>query len=86
MRSLKTPFSRNFAKMENDPNITPEEVLAFGGGALRKAVQEGDIDGSYMAGECAGMVKQIEPAAAIIEDIILGAEKVMKERVERMCR
>lgn len=86
VRSLKTPFSRTFAKMESDPNVTPEEVLAFGGGALRKAVQEGDIDGSYMAGECAGMVKQIEPAAAIIEDIILGAEKVMKERVERMCR
>ena len=86
VRSLKTPFSRTFAKMESDPNVTPEEVLAFGGGALRKAVQEGDIDGSYMAGECAGMVKQIEPAAAIIEDIILGADKVMKERVERMCR
>ena len=85
VRSLKTPFSRTFARMENDPNVTPEEVLAFGGGALRKAVQEGDIDGSYMAGECAGMVNKIEPAAAIIEDIILGAEKVMKERVARMC-
>lgn len=85
VRSLKTPFSRTFAKMESDPNVTPEEVLAFGGGALRKAVQEGDIDGSYMAGECAGMVNKIEPAAAIIEDIILGAEKVMKERVEKMC-
>ena len=85
VRSLKTPFSRNFAKMESDPNVTPEEMLAFGGGALRKAVQEGDADGSYMAGECAGMVKQIEPAAEIIKDIILGAEKVMKERVARMC-
>ena len=85
VRSLKTPFSRTFAKMESDPNVTPEEVLAFGGGALRKAVQEGDIDGSYMAGECAGMVKQIEPAAAIIEDIILGAEKVMKERMGMLC-
>ena len=85
VRSLKTPFSRTFAKMESDPNVTPEEVLAFGGGALRKAVQEGDINGSYMAGECAGMVNKIEPAAAIVEDIILGAEKVMKERVARMC-
>ena len=81
MRSLKTPFSRTFAKMEADPNVTPEEILAFGGGALRKAVQEGDIDGSYMAGECAGLVKQVEPAAAIVEDIILGAEKVMKEAI-----
>ena len=85
VRSLKTPFSRNFAKMESDPNVTPEEMLAFGGGALRKAVQEGDADGSYMAGECAGLVKQVEPAAEIIKDIILGAEKVMKERVARMC-
>ena len=85
VRSLKTPFSRTFAKMESDPNVTPEEVLAFGGGALRKAVQEGDIDGSYMAGECAGMVNKIEPATAIIEDIILGAEKVMKERMGMLC-
>ena len=85
VRSLKTPFSRTFAKMESDPNVTPEEVLAFGGGALRKAVQEGDIDGSYMAGECAGMVKNIEPAAEIVKDIILGAEKVIKETAGRLC-
>lgn len=84
VRSLKTPFSRNFAKMENDPNVTPEEILAFGGGALRKAVQEGDPDGSYMAGECAGLVKRVEPAAAIVEDIILGAEKVIKEATSRL--
>ena len=84
VRSLKTPFSRNFAKMENDPAVTPEEILAFGGGALRKAVQEGDINGSYMAGECAGLIKNIEPAAAIVEDIIHGAEKVMRERMKRL--
>lgn len=84
VRSLKTPFSRNFAKMESDPNVTPEEMLAFGGGALRKAVQDGDIDGSYMAGECAGLVKKTEPAAAIIEDIISGAEKVIKEVANRL--
>jgi enoyl-[acyl-carrier protein] reductase II len=70
--------------MENDPSVTPEEILAFGGGALRKAVKEGDINGSYMAGECAGMVKNIEPAAAIVEDIIYGAEKVIKEAMSRL--
>ena len=84
VRSLKTQFSRTFAKMEADPNVTPEEILAFGGGSLRKAVLEGDADGSYMAGECAGLVKKVEPAAAIVEDIILGAEKVMRERMERL--
>lgn len=84
VRSLKTPFSKSFARMEADPAVTPEEILAFGSGALRKAVQEGDKNGSYMAGECAGMVKKIEPAKAIVEDLILGAESVMKRTSERI--
>jgi len=84
VRSLKTPFSKSFAKMENDPSVTPEEILALGSGALRKAVQEGDRNGTYMAGECAGMVKKIEPAKAIVEDLILGAESVMKRTSERI--
>ena len=77
VRSLKTPFSKSFARMEADPATSPEEILVFGSGALRKAVQEGDSNGSYMAGECAGMVKKIEPAKAIVEDLILGAEAII---------
>lgn len=81
VRSLKTPFSREFAKMESDPTVKPEDILAFGTGSLRKAVQEGDEYGSYMAGECAGLVRAEEPAKAIVEDLILGAEKVIREFV-----
>ena len=77
VRSLKSPFSNTFAKMEADPNVKPEEILSFGTGALRKAVKEGDPNGSYMAGECAGMVKKIEPAKAIVEDLVKGAEKLL---------
>lgn len=84
VRSLKTPFSRNFAKMENDPATAREDILSFGSGALRKAVREGDRNGSYMAGECAGMVKKIEPAKDIVEDLILGAEKVIREVSARL--
>ena len=84
VRSLKTPFSRTFSKMENDPSVNQEDILTFGAGALRKAVQEGDKNGSYMAGECAGMVKKIEPAKTIVEDLILGAEKVIKYSLNRL--
>lgn len=84
VRSLKTPFSRTFAKMETDPSVNHDEILSFGTGALRKAVQEGDKNGSYMAGECAGMVRRIEPAKAIVEDLILGAERVIKANLERL--
>ncbi len=83
VRSLKTPFSKTFAKMESDPEVKPEEILAFGTGALRKAVKEGDTNGSYMAGECAGMVKAIEPAKDIIEDLVGGAEKLIREAQTR---
>ena len=36
---LKTPFTRKFAQMENDPNQTPEAIMEFGSGSLRKAVK-----------------------------------------------
>ena len=69
--------------MEADPSVKPDEILAFGTGALRKAVKEGDTNGSYMAGECAGMVKKIEPAKDIIEDLTGGAEKLIREAQTR---
>jgi enoyl-[acyl-carrier protein] reductase II len=84
VRSLKTPFSKTFARMESDPSTDQTDILAFGSGALRKAVKEGDRNGSYMAGECAGMVKRIEPAKAIVEDLILGAEKVIRETAAKI--
>ena len=79
VRSLKTLFSREFARMESDPAISSEEVLAFGSGSLRKAVKEGDEYGSYMAGEVAGMVRAEESAKEIVEDIAIGAERVVRE-------
>ena len=84
VRSLKTPFSKNFARMESDPSVNKEDILALGTGALRKAVKEGDRNGTYMAGECAGMVKKIEPAKDIVEDLILGAEKVISDFYSRL--
>ena len=41
-RALKNPFTRAFLEFENSTTATDEEVMAFGAGALRKAVKEGD--------------------------------------------
>lgn len=84
VRSLKTPFSKAFARMENDPNASQEEILAFGSGALRRAVQDGDNMGSYMCGEIAGMIKAEQSAKEIIEDLVYGAEAVIKDFGKRM--
>jgi len=80
VRSLKTPFSKQFAKMEADPHVTDDEIRAFGTGSLKKAVFDGDLaGGSFLAGEAAGMITRTEPAAAIVDDIIGGAEKLLAQ-------
>jgi len=79
VRSLKTPFAKQFAKMEADPSVGADEIRAFGTGSLRKAVFDGDLaGGSFLAGEVAGMIKRQESAADIVNDIIAGAESLMR--------
>lgn len=79
VRGLKNPFSKKFFKMEYDPAVSKEEVLKFGTGSLRKAVFDGNnAEGSFLAGEVAGMITKKETAAQIVEDIIGGAEKLLR--------
>ena len=78
VRSLKTPFSKKFFKMEYDPAIPKEEVLKFGTGSMRKAVFDGDLaGGSFLAGEVAGMIRKKETAEEIVRDLMEGAEKLL---------
>ena len=80
VRSLKTPFTKQFARMEADPNVSADEIRAFGTGSLRKAVFDGDLSGgSFLAGEVAGLIRRTEPAATIVDDIIGGAEKLLAQ-------
>lgn len=81
VRGLKTPFAKQFAKMEEDPSVSAEEIRAFGTGSLRKAVHDGDLaHGSFLAGEVSGMIHKEESAKEIVEDIVFGAERIMKEK------
>ena len=80
VRGLKTPFAKQFARMEADPSVSADEIRAFGTGSLRKAVFDGDLSGgSFLAGESAGMVRRRESAAAIVDDIISGAERLLSQ-------
>ena len=73
VRALKNKLSKQFEEFEKN-SVPAAELEALGAGKLRLAVVEGDTDwGSLMAGQSAGMVKSVEPAAYIIEDIIKGA-------------
>ncbi len=78
VRSLKTPFAKKFARLEADPAVSDDEVRAFGTGSMRKAVFDGNLsEGSFLAGEVAGMIRRKETAAQIVDDIIGGAERLL---------
>ena len=79
VRALKNPFTNEFARLEYDSAKTNDEVESFGVGALRKAAVDGnEKEGSFLCGQIAGLVTRIEPAAAIIDDVISGAEKLLR--------
>ncbi len=78
VRSLKTPFSRKFAELEKDPAISDEQLNEYGTGALRKAVSEGDeVNGAFMCGEAAGLVKCEQTCKEILEEMTAQAEKIL---------
>jgi enoyl-[acyl-carrier protein] reductase II len=79
VRSLRSPFTRKYAKLEYEISTTGEELEAMGVGALRKAALEGDIEnGCFIAGQCSAMVNAIRPAKEIIETMFLEAETLLK--------
>lgn len=82
VRSLKTPFTKQFAKMEAS-QVPADEIRAFGTGSLKKAVFDGDLAGGcFLAGEVAGMLKQCQSAESIVNDIMDGAQKVLAHAKE----
>ena len=78
VRSLRTRFARDYFQAEYS-SMPDEELENLAVGALRLAVQEGDLKkGCFLSGQCAAMVRNVEPAADIIRDVMDGCEEVLK--------
>ncbi len=77
VRSLRTPFAREYFKAEYG-GMPDNELEALGTGALRLAVKDGDAEhGCFLAGQVAGMVSKEQPAAEIVREVMEGAEQVL---------
>lgn len=78
VRCIRNKLTSELEKMEKD-NAPIEDFEKFGTGRLRAAVVDGDVVwGSVMAGQCAGLVKDIQPAAEIISDMFEDAENQLQ--------
>ncbi|MFC1846269.1 enoyl-[acyl-carrier-protein] reductase FabK [Chloroflexota bacterium] len=78
VRCLENRLTRQFAALEKEgvPITVLEEL---GRGRLFSGVIQGNIEeGSLMAGQIAGLIKDIKPVESIIKDIMLEAEQVIE--------
>ncbi len=82
VRSLRTPFAREYQKAEYG-GMADDELEAFAVGALRLAAKEGDNEkGCFLSGQIAAMVKKEQPAAEIIKEIMIEAEPILRRASE----
>ena len=85
VRCLENSFTRELLKAEQ-MGIPAAEIEKMGTGKLRLAMTEGEVDqGSVMAGQIAGAITKIEPAAEIIADILQSANSQW-ERLHEMVK
>lgn len=75
VRIVKNKLSKEFEKLEKS-GASPELLESLGAGRLRLSVVEGDVDqGSVMAGQIAGLVKEIKSCKEIVEEMVEEARK-----------
>lgn len=83
VRSLKTPFSKSFIAVENNPDTPKAVIEEYGRGALRLAAQDGDHGkGCFMAGQISGMVKCKESVKEIIDSLMQETEQALKDGLQ----
>ena len=79
VRVLKNKMAREYLRMEKD-NLPLAELEKLTLGSLRRAVFDGDTDtGSLMAGQVAGMVREVKPLRQIFEELMAGCQSAWKE-------
>jgi len=79
VRCLSNKFTAEFERMEYE-HAPAEEFEKLGIGKMRSGIIDGDLEwGSLMAGQCAGMVNDIRPAADIIRDLFSEADEVLRK-------
>ena len=70
VRCLRNTLTGAFAQLDREA-LDVEAYERLGAGSLYKAVREGDADnGSVMAGQIAGLVREAKPAARLIADLV----------------
>lgn len=79
-RSLKNKFTMELAAMEKSGASLDDLQEFIGSGRGRKAQIEGDlVNGDAYSGSSAGLIKEILPAAVVVENLIKDYDEIMHQ-------
>jgi enoyl-[acyl-carrier protein] reductase II len=85
VRCLQNKLTRQFLALEK-AGASKEELGLFGRGRIYLGLIEGDIDeGLLLSGQIAGLIKEIKPVRAIIEEMVTEAEAIIAS-LKNFCR
>ena len=77
IRALENKLIHEFWEKEKS-GLSIEEIMEFGVGRVRLGLIEGDLEnGTLLAGQIAGMIREIKPVKAIIDDMMAEAEAII---------
>lgn len=77
MRALENKLIHEFWEKEKT-GISVKELMEFGMGKVRLGLIGGDLEnGTLLAGQIAGMIKEVKPVKVIIEEMIAEAEAII---------
>lgn len=77
VRTLRNEMTKKYLELEGK-GASLEELEYLTLGALRKAVQEGDVkNGSVMSGQIAGLVKEEKTCQELIESLVKEADSLL---------
>ena len=79
-RSLKTSFSKRLLELDHS-GATADEIHDFlGYSRARRGQMEGDLqEGEAYAGSSAGLINEVVPVAQVIQELVDGYEKTMRD-------
>jgi enoyl-[acyl-carrier protein] reductase II len=80
-RRIKSKFSLELSKMERSGASAESQRTFVGRGRARKAQVDGDLaEGDFLAGASAGLIKDVIPAAEIVENFMRSCAPPLRNR------
>ena len=75
VRVIKNPMALEYLKIMRETELDTIRLEKLTIGSLKNAIEFGDIDaGSFMAGQIAGLVKELRTVEEVIEDLFIGID------------